>query len=65
MGLVVFAAMTLYVIVSITVVVFAARAAKKKGRSPWRWGAGAALIMYLLVFWDHIPTKGATFELFL
>ena len=56
MGLVVFAAIAVYLIVSIAVVAFSARAAKKKGRSPWRWGGGAALVMYLLVFWDYIPT---------
>ena len=56
MGLVIFGAMALYLIVSIAVVVFAARAAERNGKSPWRWGGGAALVMYLLVFWDHIPT---------
>ena len=56
MGLVVFAAIALYLIVSIVVIVLSARTAKKKGRSPWRWGGGAALVMYLLVFWDLIPT---------
>ena len=56
MGLVVFGAMALYLIVSIAVVAFAARAAKRNGKRPWRWGGGAALVMYLLVFWDHIPT---------
>ena len=56
MGIVIFGAMALYLVVSIAVVAFAARAAKKKGRSPWRWGGAAALAMYLLVFWDLIPT---------
>lgn len=56
MGLVIFGAMALYLVVSIAVVVFTAQPAKKKGKSPWRWGAVAALIMYLLIFWDHIPT---------
>ena len=56
MGVVIFGALTLYLIISLTVVLLTARAAKKSGKSPWRWGAGAALVMYLLVFWDHIPT---------
>jgi len=56
MGLVIFGAIALYLIVSIIVVVLAAKVAKKRGRSPWRWGGAAALVMYLLVFWDHIPT---------
>jgi hypothetical protein len=56
MGLVILGAIALYLIVSLVVVVLAAKVAKKQGRSPWRWGGAAALVMYLLVFWDHIPT---------
>ncbi len=56
MGLVILGAMALYLIVSIMVVVAATRSAKRNDKSPWRWGGGAALVMYLLVFWDHIPT---------
>lgn len=56
MGVVIFGAIALYLIISLVVVLLAARAAKKKGRSPWRWGGAAALVLYLLVFWDHIPT---------
>ena len=56
MGVVIFSVIALYLIVSLVVVVLVARAAKKSGKSPWRWGGAAALVMYLLVFWDHIPT---------
>ncbi|MGH8710751.1 MAG: hypothetical protein ACREVA_05475 [Burkholderiales bacterium] len=56
MGVVILGAIALYLIVSLAVVVLAARAAKKRGKSPWRWGGAATLVMYLLVFWDHIPT---------
>lgn len=56
MGLVVFGAIALYLFVSVAVVIVAARQARKRGRSAWRWGGLAALAMYLLVFWDHIPT---------
>jgi len=56
MGLVILGAIALYLIVSLVVVVLVAKVAKKQGRSPWRWGGAAALVMYLLVFWDHIPT---------
>ena len=56
MGVVILGAIALYLIVSLVVVILAARAAKKRGKSPWRWSGAAALIMYLLVFWDHIPT---------
>lgn len=45
----------LYLIVSITVVYRAVQFAKRNGRSSWRWGGSAVLVMYLLVFWDHIP----------
>jgi hypothetical protein len=56
MGVVIFGVIALYLIVSLVVVVLVARAAKKRGKSLWRWGGAAALVMYLLVFWDHIPT---------
>lgn len=46
----------LYLAVSVAVVVLTARWAKRHGRRPWRWGGLVALGMYLLVFWDHIPT---------
>jgi len=59
MGLVVFGVMALYLIVSIIVVTIAARAAKKRDKTPWHWGAGAALVMYLIPFWDWLPIVAA------
>jgi hypothetical protein len=56
MGFVVFAAIGLYLLISIGVMALAISHAKKNGKSAMRWGGGAALVMYLLVFWDHIPT---------
>lgn len=56
MGLVVFAAIILYLLISIAVVIGTIVYARKHGKSAKRWGVGAALVMYLLVFWDHIPT---------
>ena len=56
MGLVVFGAIGLYLLLSIAVVVGAISYARRNGKSAKRWGSGAALVMYLLVFWDHIPT---------
>ncbi|RLJ69169.1 hypothetical protein [Sulfurisoma sediminicola] len=56
MGLVVFGAMALYFLLSIAVVIGAIVHARKRGRSAAHWGSGAALVMYMLVFWDHIPT---------
>ena len=56
MGLVVFAVMGLYLLVSIGVVKGAIAYAREKGKSAKRWGWGAALVMWLIPFWDWIPT---------
>lgn len=56
MGFVVFVAMGLYLLVSIGVVKGAVVYARKYGKSAIRWGFGAALVMYLIPFWDWIPT---------
>lgn len=56
MGLVVIGAMILYLILAIVVVKLAIRYARKQGKSTKLWGWGAALIMYLIPFWDWIPT---------
>lgn len=56
MGFVIVIALGLYVLISIGVVTWASNHAKKQGKSAKRWGWGAALGMYLLVFWDWIPT---------
>ncbi len=56
MGFVIVLAMGLYLLISIGVVVGVINYAKKNGKSAKRWGWGAALVMYLLVFWDWIPT---------
>ena len=56
MGLVVLGAIGLYLLISVAVVVGAIGYARKHGKKVWRWGGGAALVMYLLVFWDWIPT---------
>jgi hypothetical protein len=56
MGLVIFAAIGLYLLVSIGVVAWAIRYARKSGKSAKRWGWGALLVMYLIPFWDWIPT---------
>ena len=56
MGFVIVVALALYLLISIGVVAWAINYAKKSGRSTMRWGWGAALGMYLLVFWDWIPT---------
>lgn len=56
MGLVIFGAMGLYLLISLGVVAWAASYAKKNGKSAKRWGWGAALVMYLIPCWDWIPT---------
>lgn len=56
MGLVILGAMGLYLLISVGVVVWAAGYARKNGKSAKRWGWGAALVMYLIPFWDWIPT---------
>ena len=56
MGFVIMMAMGLYLAISIGVVVWAINHAKKNGKSTKRWGWAAALAMYMLVFWDWIPT---------
>lgn len=56
MGLVIFGAMALYLVLAIFVVTGAISHARKHGKSVKRWGWGAALVMYLIPFWDWIPT---------
>lgn len=56
MGLVILGVMGLYLLISLGVVAWAISHAKKSGKSAKRWGWGAALVMYLIPFWDWIPT---------
>ncbi len=56
MGLVIIGALALYLLFSIAVVIGAIRFAKKNGKSAKRWGWGTAMVMYLILFWDWIPT---------
>ena len=46
----------LYLLITIVVVAGAIAYARRSGRSAQRWGLSAVLGMYLLVFWDYIPT---------
>jgi hypothetical protein len=55
-GLVVFGLIALYLLIAVSVVTGAISHAKKQGKSVRRWGWGAALVMYLIPFWDWIPT---------
>lgn len=55
-GLVYLFAFAVYLAISYFVVRAVMRWARKTGRSTKKWGWGAAIAMYLLVFWDFLPT---------
>ena len=52
-------ALGLYLAISIGVVTWAIGYAKKHGKSTVRWGCGATLVMFLIPFWDWLPTVAA------
>jgi len=56
MGFVIVLVGAAYLLISISVVAWAVNHAKKKGKSTKHWGWGAALVMWLIPFWDWIPT---------
>jgi len=55
-GLAVVGVFFIYLLLCAGVVGWAVKAARKRGIKGWKWGVPAALFMYLIVFWDHIPT---------
>lgn len=55
-GIVVIPAVLLYLLLCVVVVLLTVRYARKSGRSAKLWGWGAALVMYLIPFWDWLPT---------
>lgn len=46
----------IYLAISFYVVRYSVKAARKRNIKSWKFGVPAALFMYLIVFWDHIPT---------
>ena len=42
--------------ISVIIIRLAVKAARKRDIKGWKWGVPAGLFMYLIVFWDHIPT---------
>ncbi len=56
LGLAVLGVFLIYILLCVIVVMWAVKAARKRGIKGWKWGVPAALFMYLIVFWDHIPT---------
>lgn len=55
-GLMVYGATGLYLLLSILIVLWAVRYSRRHGKNVKRWGIGAALGMYLIPFWDWLPT---------
>ncbi|CAG0990166.1 hypothetical protein MTYP_02240 [Methylophilaceae bacterium] len=56
MGFVIVVALGLYLLLAIGVVAWAINYARKNGKSTKRWGWGAGLVMWLIPFWDWLPT---------
>lgn len=56
MGLVILGALALYLLLSIFVVIGVIGSASARSKSPVKWGFAAALVMYLIPFWDWLPT---------
>ena len=48
-----------YILISVWSVKLAMRQAEMRGIAKWKWGVPAGFVMYLLVFWDHLPTLAA------
>jgi hypothetical protein len=56
MGIILLGIAGLYLLVSLGAVIGAMAYAGKTGKRVARWGWSAALVMYLIPFWDWIPT---------
>ncbi len=56
MGLLYLGAFAVYLVIAIGIVWLVRAHARANGKSTARWGWGAALVMYLIPFWDWIPT---------
>lgn len=55
-GLIYIFAFIVYALLTILVSVYAARKARQRDIAGWKWGVPTAFVMYLIVFWDHVPT---------
>ena len=56
MGFLVLGAAIVYLLLSVIVVCLATWFARKCGRNAKWWGWGAVLVMFLIPFWDWLPT---------
>jgi hypothetical protein len=56
MGILILGIACIYLLISIVIVLSAIRHARRTGLSAKRWGWGAAFVMWLIPFWDWLPT---------
>jgi len=56
-GLIVLVGLILYLILTLVLVTANVRSARKEGKSGWARGGIVLVFMYLLLFWDWIPTR--------
>jgi hypothetical protein len=56
MGILILGIAGIYLLISIVIVRSAIRYARRNGLSAKHWGWGAALVMWLIPFWDWLPT---------
>jgi hypothetical protein len=56
MGILILGIAGIYLLISIIVVSLVVRLARKNGLRVKRWGWGAAFVMWLIPFWDWLPT---------
>ncbi|MEW8350916.1 MAG: hypothetical protein AB2689_07385 [Candidatus Thiodiazotropha taylori] len=54
-GFIILIGLVVYLIISIAMIYFGIRYARKKGKPGWKGGLLAAIAMYLIVLWDFIP----------
>ncbi|MCU7920928.1 MAG: hypothetical protein KZQ95_21610 [Candidatus Thiodiazotropha sp. (ex Epidulcina cf. delphinae)] len=54
-GFIILTGLIVYLIISIVMIFFGVRYARKKGIPGWKGGVLTAVVMYLLMFWDFIP----------
>jgi hypothetical protein len=54
-GFIILIGLVVYLIISLIVIYLGVRYARKKSIPGWKGGVLAAIVMYLLMFWDFIP----------
>ncbi|MCU7890861.1 MAG: hypothetical protein KZQ78_04275 [Candidatus Thiodiazotropha sp. (ex Ustalcina ferruginea)] len=56
-GFIILAGLIVYLILSIVMIFFGVRYARKRGIPGWKGGLLTTVIMYLILFWDWIPMR--------